>query len=246
MPFADLLTLELVGAAAAGFVAAVISGFAGFGLNLVMTPILVVLFSPVEAIPVITVMGLVNSARVLGGTWRLVDRKEVLVLGSVCIFTVPIGAWVLVSADAEIMKRAIAAFVIIFTLIMLTGWQYRGPRNVATHVGIGMIGGFLNSSVGIGGPPVVLYQLARGGDPSIGRANLAGFFAILATVTLVTFAIDGVLDGVALRRSGLIIPFVLLGTWIGMRSFNPASVHLYRRLTLGFLLCVSVMIVVIG
>ncbi len=245
MFLADLLTIELVAAAAAGFVAAVISGFAGFGLNLVMTPILVVLFSPVEAIPVVTIMGLVNSVRMLGGTWRLIDRKEVLTLGGVCIITVPLGAWVLVSVDGDIMKRAIAAFVVIFTLIMLTGWQYRGPRNMGTHVGVGMIGGFLNSSVGIGGPPVVLYQLARGGDPAIGRANLVGFFTILSAVTLITFAVDGALDSRALYRSALIMPFVLLGTWLGMSCFNPSSAHLYRRIALGFLLCVSVMIVVI-
>jgi len=243
---ADLITIELLGAMAAGFIASVISGFAGFGLNLVMTPILAVLFTPVEAIPVVTVMGLVNSARMLGGTWRQIDRREVMILGGVCVLTVPLGAWVLVSADADIMKRAIAAFVIVFTLVMLTGWRYRGPRNTATHVGVGMVGGFLNSSVGIGGPPVVLYQLARGGDPAIGRANLVGFFTILSIVTMVTFALDGVLDQVALARSAAILPAVLLGTWLGMRLFNPSSVHLYRRIALGFLLCVSIMIVVIG
>ena len=246
MPLADLMTLELAGAAAAGLVAALISGFAGFGLNLVMMPILAVLFSPVEAIPIVTIMGLVNAVRMLGGTWRLIDRREVLILGCVSVFTVPLGAWVLINADAELMRRAISAFVVFFTLIMLIGWRYRGPRNTATHIGVGLIAGFLNAGVGIGGPPVVLYQLARDGDPAIGRANLVGFFTILALVTLIVFSLEGVMNETALTRSGFVLPFVLLGTWIGMRSFNPATVHLHRRFALGFLLAVSVMIVVIG
>ena len=236
MPLADLMTLELAGAAAAGLVAALISGFAGFGLNLVMMPILAVLFSPVEAIPIVTIMGLVNAVRMLGGTWRLIDRREVLILGCVSVFTVPLGAWVLINADAELMRRAISAFVVFFTLIMLIGWRYRGPRNTATHIGVGLIAGFLNAGVGIGGPPVVLYQLARDGD----------FFTILALVTLIVFSLEGVMNETALTRSGFVLPFVLLGTWIGMRSFNPATVHLHRRFALGFLLAVSVMIVVIG
>jgi uncharacterized membrane protein YfcA len=246
MFLADLMTLELAGAAAAGLVAAVISGFAGFGLNLVMMPILAVLFSPVEAIPIVTIMGLVNAIRMLGGTWRLIDRREVLILGCVSVFTVPLGAWVLIHAEPELMRRVIAAIVIFFTLIMLIGWRYRGPRNTATHVGVGLIAGFLNAGVGIGGPPVVLYQLARDGDPAVGRANLVGFFTILALVTLIVFSFEGVMNEAALTRSGFVLPFVLLGTWIGMRSFNPATVHLHRRFALGFLLAVSVMIVVIG
>jgi uncharacterized protein len=246
MLLTDVMTLELAGAAAAGLVAALISGFAGFGLNLVMMPILAVLFSPVEAIPIVTIMGLVNAVRMLGGTWRLIDRREVLILGCVSVFTVPLGAWVMINAEPELMRRVIAAIVIFFTLIMLIGWRYRGPRNTATHVGVGLIAGFLNAGVGIGGPPVVLYQLARDGDPAIGRANLVGFFTILALVTLIVFSFEGVMNETALTRSGFVLPFVLLGTWIGMRSFNPATVHLHRRFALGFLLAVSAMIVVIG
>lgn len=246
MPLADLLTVELAAAAVVALVASFISGFAGFGLNLVMTPILALLFSPIEAIPVITVLGLVNVVRMLGGTWRHMDRREVVVMGLTSILTVPLGAWILTNADAGLMKRVIAGVVLLFTLILLLGWQYRGPRNTATHVGVGMLSGVLNSGVGIGGPPVVLYQLARTGDPAIGRANLVGFFTILAAVTIVTFLANGALDATAGVRAGLLTPFVLAGTWMGMKLFHPRSAPFYRRIVLGFLLCVSVMIVVLG
>jgi hypothetical protein len=223
-----------------------ISGFAGFGLNLVMTPILAVLFSPVEAVPVVTILGMVNAVRMLGGTWRLIDRREVLVMGLVSIATVPIGAWLLVTVDAVLMRRVIAAVVILFTLVLLAGWRYRGSRTTATHAAVGALSGLLNSGVGIGGPPVVLYQLARDGDPAIGRANLVGFFTILAAVTIVNFSVNGAMDGVAVGRGLLLAPVVLLGTWIGMRHFNVASAPTYRRITLGFLLVVSAVIVVLG
>jgi len=184
--------------------------------------------------------------RMLGGAWRLVDRREVLVMGLSSALTVPLGAWVLVTADADLMKRAIAAVVLLFTLVLLAGWRYRGPRNCATHTGVGLLSGALNSGVGIGGPPVVLYQLARTGDPAVGRANLIGFFTILAAVTIVAFLANGALDGVAAARSALLAPAVLAGTWAGMRCFNPRSAPFYRRIALAFLLGVSVMIVVLG
>lgn len=167
-------------------------------------------------------------------------------MGLTSILTVPLGAWILTNVDAGMMKRVIAAVVLLFTLILLLGWRYRGPRNTATHIGVGMLSGVLNSGVGIGGPPVVLYQLARSGDPAVGRANLVGFFAILAAVTIVTFLGNGALDATAGMRAGLLTPFVLTGTWLGMRMFNPRSAPFYRRIVLGFLLCVSVMIVVLG
>lgn len=235
MPFADLLTVELAAAAATGFVASAVCGFTGFGLNLAMAPVLAALFSPVEAIPVVVAMGLMASGRMLGDAWPLIDRREVSILGAAAILAAPVGAWVLATADQDLTRRAIAAFVIVFSLILLAGWRYRGPRNAAIHAGVGAIGGFLNASVGVGGPPVVLHQLARAGDPAVGRANLVGFFVIV-----------GVFDRLALARSVLLAPFVLVGVRIGMRGFNPANAHLYRRVALGFLLCVSIAIVTIG
>jgi uncharacterized membrane protein YfcA len=246
MPFAEILTLTFAAAVAVAFAGALISGFAGFGLNLVMVPILAVLLSPVEAVPVVTILGLVNAVRMLGGTWRLIDRREVLVMGLVSIVTVPVGAWLLVTVDAVLMRRLIAGVVIVFTLVLLAGWRYRGRRTTATHAAVGAVCGILNSGVGIGGPPVVLYQLARDGDPSIGRANLVGFFTILAVVTIVSFTVNGAMDGTAVWRGVLLAPAVLLGTWIGMRHFNATSAPTYRRITLGFLLVVSAVIVVLG
>jgi len=246
MPLVELLTIELLAAAGIAVIASFISGFAGFGLNLVMTPILALLFSPVEAIPVITVLGLVNVVRMLGGTWKHMDRREVVVMGLTSIVTVPLGAWVLVSVDADLMKRAIAGIVLLFTLILMLGWRYHGPRTTATHAGVGLLSGFLNSGVGIGGPPVVLYQLARPGDPTVGRANLVGFFTILAVATIIAYLFNGALDATAGLRAGLLAPFVLGGTWFGMRLYNPKNAPLYRKVALGFLLCVSVMIVLLG
>ena len=246
MFFAELLTWSLAAAAGVAFMGALISGFAGFGLNLVMTPILAVLMSPVEAVPVVAVLGLVSCARMLGATWRWIDRREVVIMGLVSVLTVPVGAWILITADEAVMRRVIAAVVIVFTLILLAGWRYRGPRTTATHAAVGALSGILNSGVGIGGPPVVLYQLARDGDPSIGRANLVGFFSILSVVTIIMFLMNGAMDGMAITRAGLLTPLVLLGTWVGMRRFSTASAPAYRWITLGFLLVVSAVIVVLG
>ena len=246
MFFAELLTWSLAAAAGVAFMGALISGFAGFGLNLVMTPILAVVMSPVEAVPVVAILGLVNAARMLGGTWRWMDRREVVIMGLVSVLTVPIGAWVLVNADAVVMRRVIAVVVIVFTLILLAGWRYRGARTSKTHAAIGALSGVLNSGVGVGGPPVVLYQLSRDGDPAVGRANLVGFFTILAIVTIIMFFINGAMDSIAVGRAALLTPLVLIGTWFGMRHFSTASAPTYRRITLGFLLVVSAVIVVLG
>ncbi len=58
-------------------------------------------------------------------------------MGLISIVTVPVGAWLLVTVDAELMRRVIAGVVIVFTLVLLAGWRYRGPRTTATHAGVG-------------------------------------------------------------------------------------------------------------
>ena len=250
MSLADLLTFELAAAAATGLVAAAVSGFAGFGLNLLMTPVLALLFAPVEAVPIVAAMGLASATRMLGGTWRWIDRREVAILGAAAALAVPLGAWVLVHAPPDVMRRAIAAMVIVCTLVLLAGWRYRGPRNGATHAAVGLLAGFLNAGVGIGGPPVVLYQLARAGQgshaPIVARANLVGFFSLLSVATMAVFIAGGVMDGVAAARSAVLLPFVLAGTWIGMKGFAAGGARLWRRIALGFLLCVSALMVALG
>ena len=246
MPLADLLSPELAIGAVTALVAAFISGFAGFGLNLTMTPVLALLFSPVEAVPIVTVLGVVNLLRMVDGTWRHVEAREVLTLGLGACVTVPLGALLLIDADPVAMRRAISGLVALFTLILLLGWRYRGPRSLATHAGTGLVSGLINGSAGIGGPPVVLYQLARGGDPTVGRANLVGFFGLLTVATLVTFLANDLLDEAVALRSAVLAPFVAFGTWTGMKAFSPRNIPLYRRVALGFLLCVSVMILLLG
>ncbi len=250
MPLADLLTLELAAAAATGLVAATVSGFTGFGLNLLMTPVLALLFAPVEAVPIVTAMGLVGGIRMLGSTWRWIDRREVAILAAAAALTVPLGAWVLVHAPPDVMRRAIAAMVIVCTLALLAGWHYRGPRNAATHATVGLLAGFLNAGVGIGGPPVVLYQLARAGQgghaPIVARANLVGVFFLLSVATMGALIAHGAVDKAAAARSAALLPFVLAGTWIGMRGFAAGGARLWRRIALGFLLCVSALMVALG
>ncbi len=92
----------------------------------------------------------------------------------------------------------------------------------------------------------MLYQLARDGDPAIRRANLVGFFSILSIVSVVSFTINGAMGGTAVMRDVFLAPAVLVGTWIGMRHFSTASAPTYRRITLGFLLVVSAVIIVLG
>ena len=68
----------------------------------------------------------------------------------------------------------------------------------------------------------------------------------MPVATIVAYLFNGALDATAGLRAGLLAPFVLGGTWFGMRLFNPKNAPLYRKVALGFLLCVSVMIVLLG
>jgi len=47
----------------------------------------------------------------------------------------PLGTWLLVNIDARIMARAIAFIVLVFVLLLMTGWRYRGPKRLGISLG---------------------------------------------------------------------------------------------------------------
>ncbi len=131
-----------------------IHGYTGFGGALIIIPVLTFLFGPVEAIGMVMIITILGAAQLARETVHLVRWRE---LGPICIgiaaFT-PVGAWFLYYIDPEIVRRSMGGFVVLFALILLSGWNYRGKRGALPSALVGMTAGSINGLTGVGGPPL--------------------------------------------------------------------------------------------
>ena len=125
IPAQDLL-LAVAVAAAAGLM----RGFAGFGSGMLMAPVFAILFGPVRTVAIIVLMELVVTAQLLPGVRREADWKLILTMGIAAGLLMPVGTWLLVSVDPDVMVRAIALVVVAFSVVLMLGWRHGGGKPV--------------------------------------------------------------------------------------------------------------------
>jgi len=234
---------QLIAMAIAAF-AGVIRGITGFGGAMVMTPPLALLLGPQLAIPVVLLLEAFAGAPMLRDAAKLATWRTLTPITLAAFLAIPFGGYVLVHADQDVLRRAIAAIVVVFALLLLKGYRYAGNRGVAGSLSLGVVSGTLLGATGIGGPPVILYLLS-GPDPvRVTRANLTLYVAFISIAGLAMLAAHGILNATAVSSTILLAPLYLIGVLIGGRLFSRFSDRRFRQFTLVLLLAVSTFVMV--
>jgi hypothetical protein len=222
-----------------GTLAGVIRGITGFGGAMVMSPPLALLLGPRLTVAVVLLLEGIAAAPMVLETRRLVRWRVMWpILAATCV-TVPLGGYVLVSADPLTLRRAIAAIVIVFSLLLLRGWRYAGPQRTGTGVGLGAVAGAMLGATSIGGPPVILYLLAGPDRVETTRANLTLFVAVGSLAGVAMLWTRGVLDARAAWIGLALAPGYYGGVVAGTRLFSRFNDTRFRQFTLLLMVAVS-------
>lgn len=189
------------------FVGALVQGTVGVGLGMLGAPLLA-LVDP-DFVPVGILLPVVPLSMTMA--WRErhhVDRSGIAWAVAGRVPGTIVGAWVVGHADGSVLTLMIGIVVLLAVAASLAGVRFAPTRrNLAIA---GAASGFTGTSAGIGGPPMALtYQH---GDPRTIRSTLAVYFMIGLTISFVSLAIGGVIDGRQVRLGLLLVPASVLGT----------------------------------
>ncbi len=226
-------------AAAVAIAAGVIRGITGFGGAMVMSPPLALLLGPLAAIPIVLLLEALGATPMLIQTRALVKWRVIgPIIAAACV-TIPLGALVLVSTDPLVMRRAIAATVIVFSLLLLAGWRYAGSHGLPVALGLGAVSGTLVGATSMGGPPVIIYLLAGPDRIEITRANLTFFVGAVSTAGLAGLWLNDALTWRAVGVAALLAPGYYGGMVLGTRLFPRFNDKRFRQFTLALMAAVS-------
>ena len=229
----------IVIAVAVGALAGVIRGITGFGGAMVMAPPLALLLGPLLAVPVVLLLESLAAVPMLVQTRQLVRWRVIgPIIAAACV-SFPLGGYILVSADPHFLRRAIAATVIVFALLLLRGWRYAGAQRTATSAGLGALAGAMAGATSISGPPVILYLLAGPDTIETTRANLTFYVAASAAAGIAMLFAGGLLDPRAAGIALALAPGYFFGTVAGARLFSRFNDRRFRQLTLILMVAVS-------
>ncbi len=233
------INMALAAAAATTVAAGLMRGFAGVGSGMLMAPIFVLLFGPVETVAMIVIMEIVVTAQLMPSVYREIEWQVIAPMGAMAALLLPLGSWLLVSLDPEVIGRAMALIVLGFSILLLTGWRYDGPKRLPASLGVGMISGVLMASTSLGNPPVMLYLLSSRDGSVRNRANFTGYFAVTLLALNLWMLAVGLIGWPAALRALMLLPLFMAAAWLGSRLFRKSSEQLYRRVALGLLICVG-------
>ncbi|SEO72358.1 hypothetical protein SAMN05216267_103854 [Actinacidiphila rubida] len=134
----------------------------GMGFALVAVPALVLVLGPGDGV------GLANCASGaiclagLAGGWRQVRLGAMLPLICAAACTVPAGTWVASRLPAPVLLSCMGGLVTVLVLFLISGGRVEALRGVPGALTAGAAGGFMNSSAGVGGPPISMYAVNAG------------------------------------------------------------------------------------
>ena len=236
--------LEFTLALATIMAGGIVRGFTGFGSGLVMVPLLALIWGPVEALVTMTGLGSIATLQLLPRAIPMTNWRDVgpMVAGSLAL--TPAGTALLVSLDPAVVKKIIAALVLLATLITLRGWVYRGPRGIFPGFVSGGLTGLINGVAGVGGPATVLYLTALPDRPDVLRANIVSAMAFVTISVFAASAVAGVVTPRVLTHIAVFIAPSIFSVWLGVKLFHVLPARLFKLIVLWFLIGISVLILV--
>ncbi len=221
--------LTLAGAAAMTFGAAYVRGLTGFGMAIILVPLLGLIITPGEAV----VLGILLQLLIGPVGIRIImadaDRATAVPIALIAMATTPIGMFALDATTPDVARLLITLVAVGAFVAVLLPKQPEGHRPGRVAVaGTGLVSGVLTGFAAMPGPPVVPFYLRRHLEPRISRASmLLIFFA-----TAIAGSLAALWVGIATWRlfllSVLLFPPMWLGNRIGARHFGRVPPHVWQ------------------
>ena len=224
-------SFQLVVVAASVFTAAFVQVLSGFGFALLCVPLMTLAVPTKEAVVISTLMGAgVSSWQAWHGRQHT-ERTAVLRMVPAAYLGMPLGLWVYLSADDQVLRvlLGIAVLAAVVLLAARIDLRHTGP---GLDVGAGFISGVLNTSLSTNGPPLVFALQARHLQPDVFRSTINTVFACCNVLGVTLFVAAGKVTGDGLVAALIALPALAAGQFAGYPLRRHVAGKRFRVLVL--------------
>lgn len=223
-------------------VASVIQTSTGFGFSILATPFLLLLFEPIEAIQINLILSLLISSALIMKIKKDIDFEILrrLLIGSVV--GIPIGILILLFVEINQLKLAVSIIILVLTVLLILKFRIR-QKNERDFL-VGGLSGSFTSSIGMPGPPLLLYFSGTDTQKEKLRGTTLAFYLFIYFVSLITQIIFVGTNKTIWVSSLWALPVVLLGLYVGQLLFKKINQNLFRKFTYLILLFTGVFLLI--
>ena len=221
---------------------ATVMGAVGFGLGLVVTPVLLLLLEPQTVVVLVNGEIAVLTVLLLARTWRYLRLKPSLMMAAGGVAAAPVGVLILGSAGPEYLRITVAVVVLGLAGLIITNIQLPWARQPWSGAAAGFLASLAITALSIGGPLAAFYTMAQGWEPRAVRASLALYFLTFEVVAFALYAWTGLVHQGTLLNIVTLLPGVLLGFGVGSFLAGRLDQRAFRWVAVGVIVAGSLVL----
>lgn len=223
-------------------IASILQTSTGFGFSILATPFLLLLFEPREAIQINLILSLMISAALFSKIKKDTDFGVLkrFAIGSAA--GLPIGISIFLFLDISRLKLAVSFIILLLTILLMT--NFRVKETSRRDYSVGGLSGIMTTSIGMPGPPLLLYFSGTDTQKERLRGTTLAFYLFIYSASLVFQIIFAGTNKTIWLSSLYALPLVLLGLYLGQILFIKINQRFFKVFTYSILIFTGIYLLV--
>jgi uncharacterized membrane protein YfcA len=217
---------------AAAFAGAFVSGLAGFAFSAVAGAILLHIFPPIEAVPLMMASSVGVQAANLWALRNAIQWKASLVLIAGGLLGVPIAVYLLQNVDTRTFRMGFGVVVALYAAYMLlrpTLTELQEMQSPGRNALIGFGGGLIGGLTGMPGALPTIWCDMHGFSKNQQRGLVQPFIAVMQVAALVLMLSRHSLQSKVMMDFVVSLPALAAGTALGILLFRNVNELVFKR-----------------
>ena len=240
----ELGWLEAVVVVFAMLLASTVFSATGFGIGMISTPLMLLVYEPQTVIVVAGTAGLGVGLWIISKSWRDVPFREILPITIAALCGAPIAVFILKTADSSVLSIGIAVLIILFAIGSFVKVEREIPYAKQVGIAAGFIVGVLLPTSGVAGSLVMLFLMTRNWERQTVRAAMAFFLVSLMAFTVLLFTLNGLYTPLRLTLIGIVAIPAVVGFLLGAMLINRINERVFGNLVIGIIIVSSIIVVI--
>jgi len=208
------------------FVASLLQTSTGYGFSIVGTPFLLLIYPAHMAIQINIILSICLSAFMIFKIRKEIDKSLLVRLIKGSVMGLILGIFIYLFLDIQLLKMTVGALILFLTILLILKLTINRTQNKDFITG--GISGLLTTSIGVPGPPLLLYFSGAGIDKTTLRSTTLAYYLFVYFVSLVMQISFGGTSKETWIFSLLAIPPLFAGIILGQLFFKWISQKVFR------------------
>ena len=178
---------ELLVAVMALFAGSIVLTTIGFGFGITTSPMLLMVFDPQTVVVTISSISIILFSLIIIRTRNHLSASDIYPWSLGGILGAPVGVFILSTGSVPLLRIIITILIILLTVATAFRVGFVVPKWRVASVVMGFIVGALTTSLGVGGPLIILILLARNWNSNKIRACMSAYYIAVLSIGIMGY-----------------------------------------------------------